>query len=153
MMPLTLSRTHAGPAPEPDFRLSADSITLVVREQWMPLVRLATLLLSDRAVAEEVVQQACEAVWRRQPELDSSAALISYLRERRERRPVHRAARRDGRSPSFADPVRTRTSGGRRAAAARGPALDPQRAVRAARPPTRGTRPPPTTRSLLCART
>ncbi|MBE7189737.1 MAG: sigma-70 family RNA polymerase sigma factor [Jatrophihabitans endophyticus] len=55
-------------------------MTATVREQWMPLVRLATLLLNDRAVAEEVVQEACEAVWRRRPDVASRGQLTAYLR-------------------------------------------------------------------------
>ncbi|WP_375485026.1 RNA polymerase sigma factor [uncultured Jatrophihabitans sp.] len=55
-------------------------MTATVRAQWMPLVRLGTLLLNDRAVAEEVVQHACETVWKQQPAVGSSAQLGAYLR-------------------------------------------------------------------------
>ena len=87
MMPLALSRSSPNEQPEPDhgtddpgFCFDANTMTTTVREQWMSMVRLATLLLNDRAVAEEVVQQACEAVWRRQPEVTSQAQLGAYLR-------------------------------------------------------------------------
>lgn len=55
------------------FRLDAAAMTSVVHERWTSLVRLATLLLAEPAVAEEVVQEACENVWRRRPEVDSQA--------------------------------------------------------------------------------
>lgn len=74
MLPQTELATDHG------FRLDADTMTIVVRDQWMPLVRMATLLLGDRAGAEEVVQAACEAVWRQQPDVDSHDHLIAYLR-------------------------------------------------------------------------
>lgn len=86
MMPLTLPRPSPDESPDEtsgqpaDFRLDPDTMTATVREQWMPLVRLATLLLNDRAVAEEVVQEACEAVWRRRPDVTSRAQLGAYLR-------------------------------------------------------------------------
>ena len=82
MMPLAMSRPNPSDPPGPDgsFRLDPDTMTATVREQWMPLVRLATLLLNDRAVAEEVVQEACEATWRRRPGVTTRAQLGAYLR-------------------------------------------------------------------------
>ena len=86
MMQLALSRSTPN-EPKPGHRdddtvfgVDADTMTAMVREQWMSMVRLATLLLNDRAVAEEVVQQACEAVWRRRPEVTSQVQLAAYLR-------------------------------------------------------------------------
>ena len=85
MMPLTSSRPSPDDPPldspsGPGFRLDTDTMTATVRAQWMPLVRLATVLLNDRAVAEEVVQHACESVWKQQPDVGSSAQLAAYLR-------------------------------------------------------------------------
>ena len=80
MMPSTLSRSSPTDPSEEFFCLGPDTMTTVVCEQWMPLVRLATLLLNDRAVAEEVVQEAYEAVWRRRPDVTSRAQLGAYLR-------------------------------------------------------------------------
>lgn len=52
----------------------------VVAEQWPSLVRLAALLLGDRAPAEDVVQDACEATWRRRPAVTDRDHLVGYLR-------------------------------------------------------------------------
>ena len=60
--------------------LDAPTMSSVVDEQWTPLLRLATLLLGDRASAEDAVQDACEATWRLQPRVDDRDHLVGYLR-------------------------------------------------------------------------
>lgn len=80
MMPAQIDDADADGPPEREYRLDPDGMTALVREQWVPLVRLAGLLLRDRAVAEEIVQDACEAVWRRRPEVAGPGQLVAYLR-------------------------------------------------------------------------
>jgi RNA polymerase sigma factor (sigma-70 family) len=86
-------------APRTAFTLDAPTLSHVVDEHWTPLTRLATLLLGDRASAEDAVQDACEATWRLQPSLTDRDHLIAYLRTAvvnrcrsagRRRRTVHR---------------------------------------------------------------
>jgi RNA polymerase sigma-70 factor (sigma-E family) len=55
-------------------------MTEMVETQWLALVRLAYLLLCDRATAEEAVQEALEATWRRRPHLANSDHLLTYVR-------------------------------------------------------------------------
>ncbi len=62
------------------FVLDEASMTAVVQDEWLPLVRLAALLLNDRGSAEDVVQEVCEAVWRRRPAVTDRAHLVGYLR-------------------------------------------------------------------------
>ena len=63
-----------------DWALTLPAMNEIVAEQWPALVRLAALLLGDRAPAEDVVQDACEATWRRRPAVTSRDHLIGYLR-------------------------------------------------------------------------
>lgn len=60
--------------------LTPESMSEVVAEQWPAMVRLAALLVGDRAPAEDVVQDVCEATWRRHPEVRDRDHLIAYLR-------------------------------------------------------------------------
>ena len=62
------------------FQLDRAAMSAVVDEQWTPLIRLAHLLLGDRAAAEDAVQDACEATWRLRPEVNDREHLIAYLR-------------------------------------------------------------------------
>lgn len=57
--------------------VSHDFAALYV-EQWHSMVRLAILLVDDRASAEDVVQDAFLAVYRKPPR--SSEAAVAYLR-------------------------------------------------------------------------
>ena len=50
------------------------------RRHWLPMVRLAGLLVDDRATAEDVVQDAFIAFQRRLPDLRSPGADVAYLR-------------------------------------------------------------------------
>jgi RNA polymerase sigma factor (sigma-70 family) len=52
----------------------------VLEEQWMPLVRLATLLTSDADAARDVVQDCLEAVLRLRPDIDDEH-MVAYLRK------------------------------------------------------------------------
>lgn len=62
------------------FVLDERTLTRVVHAQWPALVRLARLLLGDDVHPEDVVQDACEAVWRLRPTLRDEGHLIGYLR-------------------------------------------------------------------------
>jgi RNA polymerase sigma factor (sigma-70 family) len=57
------------------------SLVAVLEEQWMPLVRLATLLTGDADAARDVVQDCLEGVLRLRPDLDDTAHLVAYLRK------------------------------------------------------------------------
>jgi RNA polymerase sigma factor (sigma-70 family) len=57
---------------------SSDS-EVCYEQQWWPMVRLATGLLGDRAAAEDAVQEAFTAVYRKWPTLESGTR-IGYLR-------------------------------------------------------------------------
>lgn len=50
------------------------------REQRLPMIRLALLLVDDRETAEDVVQDAFAALHRRWHALDAPAAAVGYLR-------------------------------------------------------------------------
>jgi RNA polymerase sigma factor (sigma-70 family) len=63
-----------------DFRLDEATMTRVVTAEWTRLLRMAYLLLDDRATAEETVQEVCEAVWRLQPAVRDVDHLTAYLR-------------------------------------------------------------------------
>jgi RNA polymerase sigma factor (sigma-70 family) len=58
-------------------RETSGSVDALFRSRWGPSVRLATVLISDRAVAEELVQEAFLEVVRRWDELDNPEG---YLR-------------------------------------------------------------------------
>ncbi len=57
-----------------------EAITDLYAAHWVRLVRLATLLQGDEAVAEEVVQDAFVALHRRWRRLREPAAAVGYLR-------------------------------------------------------------------------
>jgi RNA polymerase sigma-70 factor (sigma-E family) len=50
------------------------------KEQWWPMLRLAQGLVDDLAAAEDVVQDAFAAMYRRQADLREPQAAIGYLR-------------------------------------------------------------------------
>ncbi|MCW2508712.1 MAG: hypothetical protein JWP68_1860, partial [Modestobacter sp.] len=110
------------------FQLDQATMTAIVDEEWLPLVRLAVLLLGDRPSAEDAVQDACEATWRLAPPVPDRGrrlrpgVLVAFADARRGRRhrgqaglgvlcrrhpPTalqRRTARRHGRRPARAVP-------------------------------------------------
>lgn len=52
----------------------------LVRSGWLRLVRLAMLLVGDEATAEDVVQDACTALYRRWSKMTDLAGANAYLR-------------------------------------------------------------------------
>jgi len=56
------------------------SLESVLEQQWLPLIRLATLL-ADADAARDIVQDCYEAVWRLQPEMTDTEHFIAYLRK------------------------------------------------------------------------
>ena len=85
-MPPLLTAVSDAPRPEPtravppSWTLTPAAMSEVVGEQWPALVRMAALLLGDRAPAEDVVQDVCEATWRRRSSVRDREHLIAYLR-------------------------------------------------------------------------
>ena len=69
-----------GDVPTAGWSLNAAGMTEVVAEQWPTLVKVAVFLLGDRAQAQDVVQDVCEATWRRRPPVRDRDHLIAYLR-------------------------------------------------------------------------
>jgi len=63
-----------------NLRPAAPPLVALLDEQWMPLVRLANLLVNDADAARDVVQDCLEAVLRLRPDLDDRAHAIAYLR-------------------------------------------------------------------------
>ena len=59
----------------------APALESLLEEQWMPLVRLATLLSGDVDTARDIVQDCYEAIWRLRPDLGDRDHLIAYLRK------------------------------------------------------------------------
>jgi RNA polymerase sigma-70 factor (sigma-E family) len=53
----------------------------VLEQQWMPLVRLAALLVGDADAARDIVQDCYEAVWRLQPDVGDPDHFVAYLRK------------------------------------------------------------------------
>jgi RNA polymerase sigma factor (sigma-70 family) len=68
----TASGGESGPA-----ELSFDEL---YQEQWWPMLRLATGLVDQVSVAEDVVQDAFAAVYRRWESINDRAAVVGYLR-------------------------------------------------------------------------
>jgi RNA polymerase sigma-70 factor (sigma-E family) len=56
------------------------AVTALYSAHWRPLVRLAALLTGDASVAEEVVQDAFVALYRRWGSLGDPAAALAYVR-------------------------------------------------------------------------
>jgi RNA polymerase sigma-70 factor (sigma-E family) len=62
---------------EPPGRAAFDTL---YREQWWPMLRLATGLVDSRGAAEDVVQDAFIALYRNWSSLRDAAAAVGYLR-------------------------------------------------------------------------
>ena len=56
------------------------AVTALYSAHWRPFVRLAALLTGDASVAEEIVQDAFVALYRRWHSLSDPAAALGYLR-------------------------------------------------------------------------
>jgi RNA polymerase sigma factor (sigma-70 family) len=55
------------------------TLTAVLEQQWIPLIRLATVL-ADADTALDIVQDCYEAVWRLQPPVTDAEHFVAYLR-------------------------------------------------------------------------
>jgi RNA polymerase sigma-70 factor (sigma-E family) len=62
-------------------RIEVAALQGVLEQQWMPLVRLAALLVDDSDTAADVVQDCYEAVWRLQPDVGDAEHFVAYLRK------------------------------------------------------------------------
>ena len=64
-------------------RLATGAVALegLLEQQWMPLVRLATLLADDADAAPDIVQDCYEAVWRLRPDVTDPEHFVAYLRK------------------------------------------------------------------------
>lgn len=71
------ARPPASPQPGP----GGTPLVALLERQWMPLVRLAALLVRDADAAPDVVQDCYEAVWRLQPRVSDPEHLVAYLRK------------------------------------------------------------------------
>lgn len=60
---------------------TAPALAAVLQQQWMPLVRLAALLVNDADTAPDIVQDCYEAVWRLQPRVTDHEHFVAYLRK------------------------------------------------------------------------
>lgn len=67
-------------AADVNLRPVAPPLVTLLEEQWMPLVRLATLLVNDADAARDVVQDCLEAVLRLRPDIDDGH-MVAYLRK------------------------------------------------------------------------
>lgn len=79
-----IDSTVGGPPPAPDADprgwTADDAVTRLFAAHYRPLVRLATLLLHEPGVAEEIVQDAYVALHRRWHALRDADKALSYLR-------------------------------------------------------------------------
>lgn len=74
MRPPAEAEPEAADAPQPDWdRLYA--------AQWLPMVRLAALLVDDRSAAEDVAQDAFIALHRNYASVRDPSAAVAYLRQ------------------------------------------------------------------------
>jgi RNA polymerase sigma-70 factor (sigma-E family) len=61
--------------------VSGPTLEVVLEQQWLPLIRLAALLVDDVDTAPDIVQDCYEAVWRLRPGIADTEHLIAYLRK------------------------------------------------------------------------
>ncbi|MPZ82628.1 MAG: sigma-70 family RNA polymerase sigma factor [Actinophytocola sp.] len=59
----------------------APPLEALLERQWMPLVRLAALLVNDADTAPDIVQDCYEAVWRLRPNVEDYEHFVAYLRK------------------------------------------------------------------------
>jgi RNA polymerase sigma factor (sigma-70 family) len=67
-------------AADVNLRPVAPPLVALLEAQWMPLVRLATLLVNDSDAARDVVQDCLEGVLRLRPDVDDEH-MVAYLRK------------------------------------------------------------------------
>jgi len=88
---------------------AATAVTALYSAHWRPLVRLAALLTGDASVAEEIVQDAFVALYRRWDRLGDPAAALGYVRvtvvNGSRSRVRHRIVEERNRPPSAPDPA------------------------------------------------
>ena len=119
---------------------AAQAVTAVYEAHAVGLIRLAVIMLGDRAAAEDVVQEAFCGLYRRWGQLADPDKALSYVRAatlngcRSELRHRIRAQRRGGPAPGRG----RRRLGGAGRAARRGTPAGPQRAAAAAGPAAGG---------------
>ena len=61
--------------------VNAATLEEVLHQQWVPLIRLAALLVDDVDTAPDIVQDCYEAVWRLRPGIADTEHLVAYLRK------------------------------------------------------------------------
>lgn len=76
----TRGEAEARVTTEPDRPEPAASFDRLYAEQWWPMLRLATGLVDEAGVAEDVVQDAFTAVYRRWASIRDRGAQVGYLR-------------------------------------------------------------------------
>jgi RNA polymerase sigma-70 factor (sigma-E family) len=85
------------------------AVTALYSAHWRPLVRLAALLTGDASVAEEIVQDAFVALYRRWGSLGDPAAALAYVRaivvNGSRSRVRHRLVEERHRQPAAPDPA------------------------------------------------
>jgi RNA polymerase sigma-70 factor (sigma-E family) len=88
---------------------AATAVTALYSAHWRPLVRLAALLTGDASVAEEIVQDAFVALYRRWDRLGDPAAALGYVRvtvvNGSRSRVRHRFVEERNRPPAAPDPA------------------------------------------------
>jgi RNA polymerase sigma-70 factor (sigma-E family) len=88
---------------------AATAVTALYSAHWRPLVRLAALLTGDASVAEEIVQDAFVALYRRWGKLGDPAAALGYVRvavvNGSRSRVRHRIVEERNRQPAAPDPA------------------------------------------------
>jgi RNA polymerase sigma-70 factor (sigma-E family) len=67
-------------ATRPSLRENEIDVPALYQTQWLPMVRLAVLLVGDTLVAEDVAQEAFLALYRNQHRVDEPRAAVAYLR-------------------------------------------------------------------------
>ena len=72
--------TDLPPSPEAPVTASAEAVTALYRAHALGLIRLAVVMLGDRAAAEDVVQEAFCGLYRRWYSLSDTGKALSYVR-------------------------------------------------------------------------
>ena len=78
--PLTPGDDAGGPGPDPAGPGATSGVTELYRAHAVGLIRLAIVMLGDRAAAEDVVQDAFLGLYRRWARLTNPASALAYAR-------------------------------------------------------------------------